>query len=74
MERRRPPPVLDLFVDIKYLRIRGCSWRRILAPSVYIFFCSAIPALAFGEQFIQETGDGWQHQLLHVLPRFVSVV
>lgn len=30
---------------------------RILAPSVYIFFCSAIPALAFGEQLVQETGE-----------------
>lgn len=40
------------------------DWREglksrfgILAPSVYIFFCSAIPALAFGQQFFQET-DG----------------
>eukprot|EP00891_Asterochloris_glomerata_P004773 jgi/Astpho2/4773/fgenesh1_pm.00067_%23_74_t len=30
---------------------------RVLAPATYIFFASAIPALAFGQQFIQET-DG----------------
>lgn len=29
---------------------------RIFAPAVYIFFCSAIPALAFGEQLAIETG------------------
>jgi len=30
---------------------------RVLAPAVYIFFCSAIPALAFGQQLAQAT-DG----------------
>ena len=29
---------------------------RILAPSTYILFTSAIPAIAFGEQFVQYTG------------------
>lgn len=34
----------------------NCSYR-ILAPSTYILFTSAIPAIAFGEQFVQYT-DG----------------
>lgn len=29
---------------------------RILAPAAYIFFASAIPVVAFGEQLSRETG------------------
>ena len=35
--------------------IRG--WLRLLAPSTFIFFASVVPALAFGEQLADETGD-----------------
>ncbi len=38
---------------------------RILAPSVYIFFASVLPALAFGEQLARET-EG-QLTVVHVL-------
>ncbi|XP_057960181.1 boron transporter 4-like [Malania oleifera] len=34
-----------------------CSGGRILAPSTYIFFASALPVIAFGEQLNRET-DG----------------
>ncbi|KAA8544905.1 hypothetical protein F0562_019700 [Nyssa sinensis] len=34
-----------------------CSGTRILAPTTYIFFASALPVIAFGEQLIRET-DG----------------
>ncbi|XP_023002256.1 probable boron transporter 6 isoform X1 [Cucurbita maxima] len=33
-----------------------CSGVRILAPTMYIFFASAIPVIAFGEQFSRDTG------------------
>lgn len=33
-----------------------CPKCRILAPSTYILFASAIPAIAFGEQFVRYTG------------------
>lgn len=29
---------------------------RILAPAAYIFFASALPVIAFGEQLSRETG------------------
>lgn len=29
---------------------------RILAPTTYIFFASALPVIAFGEQLNRETG------------------
>lgn len=31
------------------------KWR-ILAPTTYIFFASALPVIAFGEQLSKETG------------------
>lgn len=39
--------------------------RRILAPTFYIFFASALPVIAFGEQLDRETGiffffDNWE--------------
>lgn len=30
---------------------------RILAPTAYIFFASALPVIAFGEQLSRETGQ-----------------
>ncbi|KAK4777983.1 hypothetical protein SAY87_018170 [Trapa incisa] len=32
-----------------------CSGARILAPTVYMFFASALPVIAFGEQLTKET-------------------
>ena len=29
---------------------------RILAPTLYIFFASAVPVIAFGEQLSKDTG------------------
>jgi hypothetical protein len=29
---------------------------RIFAPTFYIFFCSALPVIAFGEQLYRDTG------------------
>lgn len=34
----------------------GISGLRILAPSTYIFLASVLPALAFGQQLVRETG------------------
>lgn len=33
-----------------------CTGVRILAPTFYIFFASALPVIAFGEQLNRETG------------------
>lgn len=33
-----------------------CVLRRILAPTMYVFFASALPVIAFGEQLSKETG------------------
>ncbi|XP_038884556.1 probable boron transporter 6 isoform X1 [Benincasa hispida] len=33
-----------------------CSGVRILAPTMYIFFASALPVIAFGEQLSRDTG------------------
>lgn len=32
-------------------------YARILAPTTYIFFASALPVIAFGEQLSRETGS-----------------
>jgi hypothetical protein len=34
-----------------------CSGFRILAPTFYIFFASALPVIAFGEQLSRDTGN-----------------
>jgi hypothetical protein len=34
-----------------------CSGLRILAPTFYIFFASALPVIAFGEQLSRDTGN-----------------
>lgn len=36
---------------------------RILAPTIYIFFASAVPVIAFGEQLSKDTG--YCHDTLH---------
>ncbi|KAF5726225.1 boron transporter 4-like [Tripterygium wilfordii] len=33
-----------------------CSGIRLLAPTAYIFFASALPVIAFGEQLYRNTG------------------
>jgi len=42
----------------------GCF--RILAPTTYIFFASAIPVISFGEQLERNTGK-WGIQNLYLL-------
>jgi hypothetical protein len=39
---------------------------RILAPTTYIFFASAIPVISFGEQLERDTGIG------HKLQKYVT--
>ena len=34
-----------------------CLGLRILAPTFYIFFASALPVIAFGEQLSRDTGN-----------------
>jgi hypothetical protein len=36
----------------------NCQFFRILAPTTYIFFASAIPVISFGEQLERSTGNG----------------
>ena len=54
-----PPPSLHAGQACRRFYGLGCDGAlyRILAPAVYIFFCSAIPALAFGQQLAEYT-DG----------------
>lgn len=42
----------------------GCF--RILAPTTYIFFASAIPVISFGEQLERNTGK-WGIQILYLV-------
>ena len=45
--------------DSRDLVTTDLTWKlhcRILAPATYIFFASAIPALAFGQQISAATG------------------
>lgn len=41
--------------------------NRILAPTTYIFFASAIPVITFGEQLERDTGTTTTLLLLHLL-------
>ena len=50
---------------LSQLHSRPCTARRIMAPAVYIFFASLVPALAFGAQLYAETGG--QYNGIHVL-------
>ena len=34
-----------------------CGHGRILAPTTYIFFASALPVIAFGEQLERDTSE-----------------
>ena len=43
---------------------------RILAPTTYIFFASALPVIAFGAQLYRDTGEFFlsYHKQLFLLP------
>lgn len=41
-----------------------CGHGRILAPTAYIFFASALPVIAFGEQLERDTGDDVRQHLI----------
>lgn len=45
-----PSLTLDLFLT-------AAGVYRILAPTAYIFFASALPVIAFGEQLDRDTGE-----------------
>lgn len=47
------PPTIPFITAI----IIHLFYFRIFAPATYIFFASAIPALAFGEQISHDTGN-----------------
>ena len=44
------------FLQCSYLLDVFFVFPRILAPTMYIFFASALPVIAFGEQLSRDTG------------------
>ena len=47
-------PLMEIFFILIYSSIFISI--RILAPTTYIFFASALPVIAFGEQLSRDTG------------------
>lgn len=52
-----------------------CSFAfpRILAPTMYIFFASALPVIAFGEQLSRDTGASCNVDKIWFVLNFVSI-
>jgi len=57
-------PIIHIQLGVHYIVTRLCIFQfnvpficnRILAPTTYIFFASALPVIAFGEQLSRDTG------------------
>lgn len=57
----------EILVEILFWCANLFNCLRILAPTTYIFFASAIPVISFGEQLERDTGN-ILYRILHWVP------